>query len=104
MKKRTQQPPQISTWKGSPHTAALIRAQIAERWGKEEAQKYDPEKNCFTFNTWKAKGYHVKKGEHGMLSTTIVKLTDKDENETGSYPQKVWLFYYLQVEPIKAKS
>jgi hypothetical protein len=92
-----------SFWKGSEHTAAMVAAQIEERWGEEEAEKYDPETNCFTFQTWKLKGFSVKKGEHGLLSSTII--TKKGEEDSGdggkptTYPKRVWLFYYLQVEP-----
>lgn len=95
-----------SHWKGSLHTAALVMAQIAERWGEEEAAKYDPETNCFTYNTWRIKGYHVKKGEKGLLSTTIVTLgeDDGDGGKPASYPKRVFLFYYLQVERDEVKS
>jgi N-terminal domain of anti-restriction factor ArdC len=97
-----------SYWKGSLHTAAMVAAQIAARWGEEEVENYDPETNCFTFQTWKIKGYHVKKGEKGLLSTTIVtKAGEEDSGDGGkatTYPKKVYLFYYLQVEKDESKS
>src|SRR6266581_208440 len=93
-------------WKGSRKTYEVIRRQIAERWGDIEAEKYDPSKNCFTFNTWKAKGYNVKKGEKALRSYTFVPETEITTNEEGhatlqtvaSHPKPVCLFYILQVE------
>lgn len=92
-----------SHWQGSEHTAALIAAQIAERYGEEEAANYDPEKNCFTYETWQAKGFQVRKGEKGLLSSTIKHKYDEEGNEIASWPSKCYLFYYLQVDPKEAK-
>jgi hypothetical protein len=103
-------PPHESRWQGSLKTVQLVRAQIAERWGEAEAEKYDPETNCFTYNTWKAKGYHVKKGEKALRSFTLVtKFGEADENGTAQdggvrFPKGVCLFYYLQVEKQEAKA
>lgn len=95
---------QISFWKGSQRTAALVRQAIAERWGEEAAGRYDPRKNCFTFAGWKKLGYHVKKGEKSIPSITFIRKKVENE-ETGeerwtSYPRTVHLFFDLQVEPI----
>lgn len=99
-------------WQGSLKTALIVRSQIAERWGEEEADKYDPEVNCFTFNTWRAKGYRVKKGEKALRSFTLIhKGGESDDNgengaaqESGStYPKSVCLFYVLQVEKREEK-
>jgi len=101
---------QQSHWQGSVKTALMVKAQIAERWGEQEAEKYNPEANCFTFNTWRAKGFKVKKGEKALRSYTFVAsqsaepdglLVNGDEQEEqagGSYLKGVCLFYYLQVE------
>ncbi len=92
-------------WKGSEKTRDQVKEQIVERWGEEEAENYDPEKNCFTFNTWWALGYCVKKGEHALRSYTLVEETVQDETKTKQaikkYPKNVYLFYYLQVEKRK---
>jgi len=76
---------------------------ILERWGEEEAENYDPRTNCFTFQTWKAKGFHVKKGEKAIRSMTLVEdtgpeNTDGKEKSTVRYPKPVYLFYIKQVE------
>ena len=98
-----------SYWQGSRKTAAMVMAQIAERWGEEEAEKYDPTANCFTFNTWRAKGFKVKKGEKALHSYTFTggKATEEDgdeEQESAKYIKGVCLFYYLQVEKLQEKA
>ena len=91
-------------WQGSSKTAQLVRAQIAERYGEEEAANYDPHTNCFTYQTWRQKGYHVKRGEKALRSYTIVhEFGEQDEDGAAqdggtSYPRGVCLFYILQVE------
>jgi hypothetical protein len=93
--------PQESHWQGSLKTAVLIRGQIAERWGEQEAENYDPTKNCFTFNTWRAKGYKVKKGEKALRSYTIIAEHSGEEGDDeviARHLKGVCLFYYLQVE------
>ena len=91
----------VSHWQGSAHTAAMVYEQILARWGEEEAEKYDPNENCFTYETWQAKGFHVRRGEKGLLSSTIRHKYDDEGNEIASWPSKCYLFYYLQVEPIE---
>jgi hypothetical protein len=99
-KSTTHQLREESHWQGSPKTAMLIRGQIAERWGEQEAAKYHPDTNCFTFNTWLAKGYKVKKGEKALRSYTIISkpAAEDQEEEMIRYPKGVCLFYILQVE------
>ena len=94
---------QLAYWKGSVDTAEAVRKEIAQRWGEDEAEKYDPTKNCFTFDTWKAKGFHVKRGEKAIRSKTLVEVEDPnakegDETEVKRYPKTVYLFYIKQVE------
>lgn len=89
---------QVAQWKGSEKTAYHVRGEIAKRWGEDEAKKYDPLKNCFTFQTWRAKGYHVKKGEKAIKSTTLKEVRDKITDEVRKYAKSVSLFYIKQVE------
>ena len=94
---------QFALWKGSQNTANAVREEIAKRWGSEEAEKYNPLENCFTFKTWGAKGYHVKKGEKAIRSMTLVEkedpnATEGEETEKITYPKTVYLFYITQVE------
>ena len=99
----TQQIQELAHWKGSLKTADAVRDEIANRWGAQEAENYDPTKNCFTFKTWLAKGYAVKKGEKAIRSMTMVEVKDEnakegEETEVRKYPKTVYLFYIKQVE------
>ena len=92
-----------SNWTGSENTSDLVRKQIAERWGEDEAKRYNPFVNCFTFNGWLKNGYVVKKDEKAIRSFIIVEKKDK---KTGAVverrPKTIYLFFDLQVEPQKA--
>lgn len=96
----------LAHWKGSLRTASMVAEQIANRWGIEAVQKYDPETNCFTYKTWQAMGFQVKRGEKALKSVTFVeaneknKETDEKTGNTFKYARNVALFYYLQVEKI----
>ena len=90
---------QISQWKGSLNTADTVRQEIAERWGEEEAENYNPLKNCFTFHTWLSLGYSVKKGEKAIRSYTIKTVTVEENGKPVEkrYFKTCYLFYRLQV-------
>src|SRR5207245_1598844 len=95
-------PHKIAAWKGSVKTADAVREEIAQRYGEQEAAKYNPLANCFTFQTWKAKGYYVKKGEKAIRSMTLVEAEDPnakegEQTEKRTYPKTVYLFYIKQV-------
>lgn len=94
---------QPAQWKGSVKTYEHVKHEIANRWGEEEAEKYDPLVNCFTGATWHSKGYLIKKGEHAIKSSTII---EDEEEEDGKktvkrIPKTVNLFYIKQVEKVK---
>ena len=89
---------EIAHWKGSEKTAAIVKEEIANRWGEAEAANYDPRNNCFTFKTWRTKGYHVKKGEKAIRSMTFKEVKDEDTKGVKQYPKTVYLFYIKQVE------
>ena len=92
-----------SNWTGSENTSDLVRKQIAQRWGEDEAKRYDPFVNCFTFNGWLKNGYVVRKDEKAIRSFIIVEEKDK---KTGAVverrPKTIYLFFDVQVEPQKA--
>ena len=92
-----------SNWTGSENTSDLVRKQIAERWGEDEAKRYNPFINCFTFNGWLKNGYVVRKDEKAIKSFIIVEKKDK---KTGAVverrPKTIYLFFDVQVEPQQA--
>jgi len=84
-----------SIYKGG-RSALFVRAEIKNRFGKKESQKYNPTENCFTFNGWRQRGYSVKKGEKAIKSVTFI----KDEETGDTYPRPVFLFAQPQVSKI----
>src|SRR2546427_3141187 len=89
-----------SEWKGSLKTYDKVRQEIANRWGEEEADKYNPLANCFTAPTWHSKGYYIKKGEHAIKSSTVLEKEEVEGEEVHvkQIPRAVNLFYIKQVE------
>jgi hypothetical protein len=88
---------QQASYRGSPTTFALVKDQIAERWGEEAADSYDPKLNCFTLKQWNARGFKVKKGEKSLRSFTIM-----EEENKKRWRKSVFLFFHIQVEEIKS--
>jgi len=91
----------VSTWTGSLYTANMIHKQIAERWGDEEAEKYNPQTNCLTFKQWIKQGYIVRKGEKALHSITFVEELNEKKEVVGKIRKHVNLFYEKQVIPIQ---
>ena len=63
-----------------------------------------PRQNVFTFWAWKAVGRRVKKGEHGVKTTTFVPVDgkEKEEGERKSgyrMARTVTVFHVSQTEP-----
>ena len=90
--------PPFSGYTGSVTTFELVAKEIEDRWGKEEAKKYDPYANALTFTKWAILGYRVKKGERAIRSITFVEKKDEEGNVIRRFKRVVCLFYYLQVE------
>ena len=91
---------QISTWTGSETTSDLVRKQIFDRWGQEEAVNYDPKSNCLTYNRWMEIGYQVKKGESAIKSFIVIEQKNEKGEVIRKYPKTINLFYIRQVEKI----
>lgn len=93
-----------SQYKGSEVTKNKVRAEIAARWGQDEANNYNPKENCFTLNRWNQLGMRVKKGEKGITSFTFFTYNKniKGRSVEETLPRKITLFYYTQVEPKRA--
>jgi len=82
----------ISTWTGSATTAELVKDQIVDRWGQDEANNYDPKSNCLTFSRWLENGYQVKKGEKAIKSFIVIEQKDEKGNVVRKYPKTINLF------------
>jgi len=90
-----------SNWKGSEITSNMVRKQIQERYGAEEATKYDPASNCLTFKQWLNNGFKVKKGEKALQSYVVIEKKNKAGEVVDKYPKKISLFYQTQVEAVQ---
>ena len=88
----------LSNWTGSAVTAELVKDQILDRWGREEADNYDPKSNCLTFSRWLENGYQVKKGEKAIKSFIVIELKNEKGVVIRKYPKTINLFYVRQVE------
>ncbi len=89
-----------SNWTGSKNTSNLVRKQIAERWGKEAAEDYNPLENCFTFKQWLENGYIVRQGETALKSFIVIEQKDKKTGQVIDRRLKtICLFYKKQVDP-----
>lgn len=91
----------VSTWKGSEITSDLVRKQILDRFGEEDANNYDPKSNCLTYNRWLELGYQVNKGEKALKSFIIIEKKDKDGKVVRKYPKRIHLFYIKQVRKVE---
>lgn len=92
----------VSPYTGSETTYSIVAEQIKERWGDKEVKNYDPYSNTLTFAQWLKQGFRVKKGEKAIRSFTLVEVKDQAGNGTKKIKRGVCLFYYRQVEKIKA--
>jgi hypothetical protein len=91
----------VSNWTGSVNTAELVRKQIFDRFGQDEANNYDPKSNCLTFNQWLKQGYRVKRGQKALRSFIVINEKDEKGQVVRKYVQTVKLFYIRQVEKIR---
>ena len=94
---------ELTTFRGSETTRALVEKQIVKRWGKEEAKNFDPYRSVRSFSSWLNLNFRVKKGEKALKSFTIVESRDEKGNAM-KIKRTCSLFYYLQVEPAEKAS
>ncbi len=89
-----------TTYKGSEKTYEDVKAQIKERYGDAEAERYDPYLLARTFRQWLKIGYRVRKGEKALQSTTLVEKRNEKGELIRTYPKKISLFLDTQVEKV----
>ncbi|OGF25113.1 hypothetical protein A2227_07225 [Candidatus Falkowbacteria bacterium RIFOXYA2_FULL_47_19] len=86
-----------TNWTGSETTETLVRKQIKERWGSDEANRYDPKINCMTIRQWNKIGYRVKSGEKAIKSFVVIEKKDKNGEVVKKFPKTINLFFDVQV-------
>ena len=85
-----------TNYSGSIKTAELVEAQIIARFGKDEAKKYNPARNCRTLFQWNKNGYHVKAGQKAIKSYIMITFKNK-KGEEEKRKKYINLFYIKQV-------
>ncbi len=90
----------LSPYKGSEATYEAVKAQIAERWGDELAEAFDPHTDCMPYSSWLTFGYRVKKGEKALKSVTFVEVLDEKGKVVRKIRRTVCLFHKQQVKKI----
>ena len=78
----------------------MVKEQIAERWGDEVAEKYDPHTDAMPYSSWLAFGYRVKKGQKALKSITFVEVRDENDKIVRKIKRTVNLFHRRQVEKV----
>jgi len=92
--------PRVSAYTGSLATKECVKRQIEKRFGKEQARRYDPYTNTFTFPKWVSMGYRIKPWEKSLRSITFVEVTGAD-GKVKKYKKTVHLFFDLQVKRVR---
>ena len=90
----------VSPYRGSEKTYEDVKNQIAERWGEEAAEEFDPYTDAMPFSSWTEYGYTVRKGEKALKSTTVVDVIDKETKAVRKVKRVVNLFHKRQVEKV----
>lgn len=88
----------VSPYKGSEQTYKMVKEQIAERWGKEAAEAFDPSRDAMPFSSWLNYGYRVKKGEKALKSITFLEAKDDLGEVEKKIRRSINLFHRRQVE------
>lgn len=92
-----------SNYTGSEATRSMVEDQIKEKYGASEIKNLDCYHNMRTFHSWVKLGWKVRRGEKAFRSVTYIETKDSEGNVVKRIRRPVYLFYYRQVEPMKAK-
>lgn len=89
-----------SPYRGSEATYEMVKAQIAERWGEEAAEGFDPHTDAMPLISWAAYGYRVRKGEKALKSVTYVEVKNAKGEVEKKIRRVVNLFHRRQTEKV----
>lgn len=87
----------VSPYKGSEATYEMVKDQIADRWGEDAAEEFDPHTDAMPFSSWLAQGYVVKKGSKALKSITFLEIKDENDKVVRKIKRTVNLFHKRQV-------
>lgn len=89
-----------TNYMGSRANFESVKKQLAERYGQEVADSYDPFVNCRTYADWKTNNYLVNKGARSFRSVVIIEKKDPKTGKTTKIPKTICLFFRNQVRKI----
>lgn len=87
----------ITNWTGSSKTEELVREQVRERWGEEEAENFNPRFSARPLRQWSKIGFKVKAGSKALRSFVLIEKKDEKGKVTGKIFKTVFLFHTRQV-------
>jgi hypothetical protein len=86
----------LTNWTGSSKTEELVREQIKERWGEDEAEDYDPRFSCRTLPQWRRMGMKIKPGSKALRSFVLLQEKDEKGKVIRKRFKTVYLFHTKQ--------
>lgn len=88
----------VSPYRGSEATYEMVKEQIAERWGEDAAEEFDPHTDAMPLVSWASYGYRVKRGQKSLKSVTFIEVKDDQDKVVKKIRRVVHLFHKRQVE------
>ena len=88
----------VSPYRGSEATYEMVKEQIAQRWGEDVAEKFDPHHDAMPLVSWAAFGFRVKKGQKALKSITFVEVKNEKGEVVRKIKRTVNLFHKKQVD------
>ena len=88
----------LNNWTGSSKTEELVREQIRQRWGNEEADLYDAHFSCRTLPQWHRLGMKIKPGSKALRSFVLLEEKDESGKIVGRKFKTVFLFHTRQTQ------
>jgi hypothetical protein len=88
----------LTAWTGSEKTEELVREQIRERWGDDEADNYNPRFSARPFRAWSKLGFKIKPNSKALRSFVVLKTEDKETGEIKKIFKTIFLFHTKQIE------
>lgn len=90
-----------TNYRNGQKSLELVRSAIAQKFGEEEAKRFNPYTDARTFKAWIDIGYAPMKNEHGIRSFIMIPKKGTKKSEEILVPKNIWLFHRLQVQPIQ---
>ena len=93
----------LTNWTGSQKTEELVREQVRQLLGEDEADSFDPRYSARPLRAWHKLGMRVKDSEFNrpLRSFVLIQKKDKDGVVTKRYFKTIFLYHVRQTELVK---